>query len=212
MKRLAHPSILACGLATILVGGTTFADETNTTNVDPRKNAIGLGPSISLVQGMSLSYERMLGEEHALNLSARHGFQSIADAIFMWKAGLMVGYRWHWSGGQDSGFVGVDLGAFTGEGTRFVLDDNSPDPGVAEVSTYQVALIGSVGRRFAWDNGFNITLRVGAGVAAEWFTATAILVEQTALEKHIDDLNERSRDEFTDWLAYDAELSIGYSF
>jgi len=75
-----------------------------------------------------------------------------------------AGFRYYWSQMQDSGFVGLTVSYATGT-ARYESDGGVVGfpPARFEFDAERIAFTASLGRRWAWDNGFNITWRLGLG-------------------------------------------------
>ncbi|MFH0899628.1 MAG: hypothetical protein V2A73_03240 [Pseudomonadota bacterium] len=161
-----------------------------------RVNSINLSPLGFLTSNVYfLNYERLIGA-HGLVVEAGLSFSNFATTV---QGG--VGYRWHWRSRQDSGFLGmmIVLAGATGNGG---IEFNEVDYSYPMDKT-NIRGIATIGRRWAWDCGLNVTLRVGAGTGLDWVNVKSDEPAALELEK---------KDNETGSLALDGEVSLGYTF
>jgi hypothetical protein len=115
-----------------------------------------------------------------------------------------VGYRWHWSGQQQSGFLGILAGYSAGSGSSTVSNGGAVSN--IDLTIKAPWVVGNVGKRWQWDNGINITFRLGAGWAKYTVTTTSMDPQAQdavqALQKLLTLIP----------IALDGELSLGYTF
>ena len=142
-------------------------------------------------------------------LEGTHGFMiepsfiiDSEDAEEVSTFGATVGYRWHWDGAQDSGFLGVNVGFAVGPGV-------SKKAGVDyDLMVTHFKVVPNMGWRWAWDFGLNITFRFGVGYG-EYSSSTESDHEaaQAAVEAMDSFLNPYP------WpVVLDGELSLGWNF
>ncbi len=165
----------------------------------PRLNSVNGHPWGILIGAYSVNYERLLGPTHGVMVEGEY-VRFGGDEDYVTSYGGNVGYRWHWSGGQDSGFLGANLGyRHGGAGVSGGGEAHS-------LSVDTVYVVMNVGRRFAWRSGFNITLRIGGGRA--WHSVTAESDNPDAEEA------EETIEKILNFIpvALDGELSVGYAF
>lgn len=127
-------------------------------------NSINLNPISLLIGTYGVGYEHLFDRTHGLLVEPAVSYQKDDNSKSTGYGGV-VGYRWHWSHSQNSGFLGVNAGAYFGSGEATVTTSSGgvTNKQTFTVDTRSITVTGNVGRRFAWDNGFNITLRIGAG-------------------------------------------------
>lgn len=112
--------------------------------------------------------------------------------------GGAIGYRRHWRRQQDSGFFGVHAGYDIGES---VVENTD----IAWALHQTLYVVGNIGRRWLVGNNFNITARIGAGLAYR-SVADRWEAEDVSSVRFLDDLLDRFP------VTVDGELSLGYTF
>jgi len=201
--------------ASLLTSGTAFAEDAKPeAKADaPKKdgpdgtNSINLNP-LSLLGGYyGVSYEHLFDRTHGLLIEPFLYRKASGDTKSS-SFGGYAGYRWHWSKSQNSGFLGVNAGAAFGTGSASITTSVN---GVSttksfDVNTRVIEVTGNVGRRFAWDNGFNLTLRIGAGYANRKVSTDSKDADAQRVVKLVDDLIKFLP------IALDGEVSIGFIF
>lgn len=118
--------------------------------------------------------------------------------------GGSVGYRWHWRGRQNSGFLGVTFTQTVGSGS--VTQTVSGAEMTHDMSVRSTMLTGNIGKRWMLTDAINITARLGLG----WGHHVATAKEDTQEAKDAEEL-------MNDILAFlpigfEGELSLGYAF
>lgn len=168
-----------------------------------RVNSINVSPLGLLAGSYSVVYERLKSGTHGLIAEGnfyRQGDETSSAA----HAGVGLGYRWHWRGRQNSGFLGVMAAYSVGTGTATITEQDMEY--TFDVSIQSLSFTANVGRRWAWRNGFNVTLRVGAGGASRSVTTDSTdPLAQDAVDTVQAILSFLP-------IAFDGELSIGYNF
>jgi hypothetical protein len=177
----------------------------------PRENSINGSPLGVLFGSYSLNYERLVGGTNGFmiegNFSRSTGTSTVNGDSTSSKSSLYgggVGYRWHWSGQQDSGFLGLMAGYSVGTGSGTV----SSGAGIQQFDLTIKApwVVANIGRRWQWDNGINFTIRAGAG----WAKYT---VSSSSTDPNAQDAVKALQDLLTLIpIALDGELSLGYTF
>ncbi len=150
-----------------------------------------------------INYEKLFGGYHGLLLEGNFASSSDRDASSS-SFGGTLGYRFHWRGRQDSGFLGLNLGYFSGSGEGSVGTDMSRK--TFNVNTTVSSITVNVGRRWAWDSGLNITFRIGAGKGNYDVTTDSDDPDAQDVVNAVDDLLTFLP------VAFDGELSAGYTF
>lgn len=137
--------------------------------------------------------ETGIGGVVGLVLDASGAYQQYGDEPSMGIGGA-IGYRWH----HDAGFLGVHVGYDFGES---LVEKTS--------ITYEFHktfyVVGNVGKRWLLRNGFNITARVGAGLAHRSI-GNSQDAEDIVSVRFLDDLLDQYP------VTVDGELSLGYAF
>lgn len=149
------------------------------------------------------------------NFEWLHGAHGIVVAADYWMAsndtsstnggGAYAGYRWHWRGRQNSGFLGVMVGGGYGSGQATVTNGAGQQMSY-DLTVNTLEVTANIGKRWQLDNGLNITFRIGGGWASRSVTTTS---SDADAQKAASDLQDALA-----WLpiALDGELSLGYSF
>lgn len=166
----------------------------------PRLNSVNGHPWGALYGAFAFNYERLLTATHGVLVEGEYVHFGDSDD-YVTSYGGNLGWRWHWSGGQDSGFLGANLGYRHGGAGVNVAGGEGHS---LSVDTLYVVM--NVGRRFAWKSGFNITLRIGGGRARHSVTADSDDPDaQDAVDTIESILNFIP-------VAVDGELSVGYAW
>lgn len=159
--RFSVPALLTAAL----FAGPALAQDEGAPAADggalTKSNSVNFSPLGLLVGSYALNYERLMNKRHGLLVEGVFSSTS-GDGTSSTGYGGLVGYRWHWSPSQDSGFAGLNVGYQVGTGTAEVTDDTG-DKYSFDVDTTALAVTANIGRRWAWDFGLNITLRAGVG-------------------------------------------------
>lgn len=208
---------LALSTSLLAASGAAVAQPADTYPAAPapapeRVHSINVSP-LGLLDGggFNLNYERLFGS-HGLILEVGttewsstsrttiNGDVTDETSIDARHATLGVGYRWHWRGRQNSGFLGVMLHQNLGAADVVLMDgDGRVEDEVAYRST---TFTGNVGKRWMIGDALNVTLRLGVGTA-----------DRQVID---DDADEMAAAELQDVigipLAVDGELSLGYTF
>lgn len=206
MKNLHTPLIASLIFASALIAVPALADDGPIISKQApaeKENSINVSPIGLIFGSYSVNYERLINGHHGFIVEgdyARVSDDSSEQATF----GGNLGYRYHWSGGQDSGFVGLNVGYGQGTGEASTTTNNVTK--TYDVDSSVTRVTANVGRRWAWDSGFNITLRVGAGYGDYNITTDSDDPEAVQAAKDIDDLLTVFP------VAIDGELSIGWAF
>lgn len=186
--------------------GDAPADEAPQTQEEaaPEKaNSVNLNPLGVVFGSYSLNYERLFGGTHGLLVEGLFSSSSNDTSSTVAYGGL-VGYRWHWSGRQNSWFLGANVGYETGSGDGTVTTNGVEEK--FDLSVSRLSATANIGKRWAWDFGLNITFRVGAGYGSY----------DVSTESDNPDVQDavKTVDELLNFLpiAFDGELSLGWNF
>jgi hypothetical protein len=112
-----------------------------------------------------------------------------------------VGYRWHWSNQQNSGFLGISISYTKGNSNA---SSNSGESFKMDYSNISATL--NIGKRWAWDTGFNITFRVGVGHGNYSFSTEDNSEEAQEATENLEKLLTLFP------VAFEGELSVGWIF
>ena len=172
------------------VEATAKAEPTNSINASP----LGL-----VVGDYALTYEHLFGGSHGLIVEGI-GSRSSDDTGSALQFGGGVGYRWHWRGRQNSGFLGVMAAQRFGAGS---VTENGMQHDMTIRST---SLTANIGKRWAVTDAVNVTFRIGGGWGHYTATAKEDTMEAKQAEKLMNDILTFIP------IAIDGELSVGYAF
>lgn len=198
---------LATLAALIALTSTAWAeDEVKASGID-KPNSVNLSPLGALAGSYALNYERLFNGGHGLLIEGVYSSTEDDDTSSS-SQGATIGYRWHWNGTQDSWFTGANLGYQIGTGDAVVEatvnGQTTKEKFDVDVKAFTATI--NIGRRWAWDSGFNVTFRVGAGYGNyDVSTDSDDPLAQDAVQL-VDDLLTLIP------VAVDGELSIGWDF
>ena len=181
----------------------------------PRENSFNLSPLGLLLGSYSLNYEHLSGGTHGLlidgHIDRDSGTATTADSSGTTTGtsrstdyGIGAGYRWHWSGEQSSGFLGLMAGYTVGSGTSTLTSGNTTSR--FDLTIRAPWVVANIGKRWQWDSGVNITFRIGGGWAKYTVTTTSTDPDAQTAVKFLQDILTLLP------IAFDGELSVGYSF
>lgn len=164
-----------------------------------RINSVNINPIGFLLGSYTVNYNRLLSGGHSVLGEAAFSTSS-DDNTSSTSGGLQAGYRWYWGGKFDSGFVGANVGYSIGT-AETNIDDTS-----FGLSVRALTATVNVGKRWAWDGGFNLTVRIGAGRAA-------YTIESSSNDPDVQEAIDQTEKLFNALpIALDGELSAGYCF
>jgi hypothetical protein len=177
----------------------------------PKENSINGNPLGALVLSYSLNYERLVNGTHGFLVEGKFGFDTGTSASGTETSssksttyGGGLGYRWHWSGQQQSGFLGLMAGYSVGSGSSTITSGGMTQ--TFDLTIKAPWVVANIGKRWQWDNGLNITFRVGAGWAKYTVSTSSTDPEAQQGVKFLQDILTFIP------IALDGELSLGYSF
>jgi len=165
-----------------------------------RVHSVNGNPMGFLFGSYGLTYEHLSGSNGIL---VEGGFSHSSSGDTSATAyGGAVGYRWHWRGRQNSGFLGINAGFYAGTAAA-----SSEDGSVMTDMTIRTAqLVMNVGKRWQFDSGLNITARIGGGKAKRWVSTESTDPDAQQAVADVQDMLDFIP------IALDGELSLGYSF
>ncbi len=173
------------------VGVTAKAEEpSNTVNISP----LGV-----LVGDYALTYEHLFNGSHGLIVEGI-GSRAANDDGSSLQFGGGVGYRWHWRGHQNSGFLGVMAAQRFGTGS---VTENGM---THDMSVRSTTITANIGKRWTLTPALNVTFRIGAGWGHHVATAKENTMEAKQAEKLMNDILSFLP------VGFDGELSLGYAF
>jgi hypothetical protein len=168
-----------------------------------RENSINLSPLGFALGSYYLNSERLFDGTHGVLVEG--GFaHSADDSTSSTSLGGGLGYRWHWRGRQNSGFLGVNASFYRGTADASIESGGSEKSFDLDVTSY--ALTANVGKRWAWDNGLNVTFRIGGGYGNYDVTTDSTDPDAKEVAEDVDDFLTLFP------IALDGELSLGYAF
>jgi hypothetical protein len=167
------------------------------------KNSINISPLGLIAGNIALTYEHLFAGTHGVIVEGVLARAS-GDEGDSLQFGGSVGYRWHWRGRQNSGFLGVTFTQTVGSGS--VTTNASGTEMTHDMSVRSTMLTGNIGKRWMLTDAINITARLGLG----WGNHVASAKEDTQEAKDAEEL-------MNDLLAFlpigfEGELSVGYAF
>lgn len=198
-------SSLLCLLLTLSFSTSAIAEaqEDKKEEVSFGKNSVNFSP-LGLVFGTySLTFEHLVNNSHGFIGEASYSSTS-DDTSESSSMGGVLGYRWHWSGSQNSGFLGAMLGYSYGSGESTVVSNGVTKTFDLTITAPSVTF--NIGRRWAWKSGFNLTLRFGVGRAFYDITSTSDDEDVQDGIQLVDDLLNAIP------ITLDGELSVGWIF
>ena len=197
--------ITTLALAVSLLPTIAAADATTVEkSAAPEKTiSVNLDPG-GVIQGYYGGNAEWLHGSHGVLVEASY-FRKSDDTSSISGFGGTVGYRWHWRGQMNSGFLGVNASVGVGSASTETMDSAGMTK-TWDLSVRTIAVTGNIGKRWQLDNGLNITARIGAGYASR--TATTSSDDPAAKEaaETVEDVLAFLP------VAFDGELSLGYSF
>ncbi len=199
--------LLIVPLACLVASGPAVADPAVTREVPrERRNSINLDPLGAVFGAYEVNVEHLRGS-HGLLVEGAYASQGDGEARAT-AVGGGLGWRWHWRGRQNSGFVGVMTGFYMGTGdvTVITVMGDSTTMEHFDIATKELALTANIGKRWQFDMGLNITLRLGVGYAKRWFSTDSTDPDAQDAVESVEDLMSFLP------IAADGELSVGYSF
>jgi hypothetical protein len=113
-----------------------------------RHHSLNANPMGVLFGSYGLTYEYLSGGNGLLvegGLSHSGGDDASSTSY-----GGAVGYRWHWRGRQNSGFLGANVGFYGGTG-RATIDDGSGTPESFDMTVQSLQVVMNVGKRWHTD-------------------------------------------------------------
>ena len=188
----------------ILFSGNLMAQDVISNSSDDTKfnQSINMCPIAVAFNMYSFNYEYLVAKRHGLvarfeyaPLSEKYSGEKVkADDI-----GFILSYRYHFSPQMNSIFVSAfaRYGVYDGTGTS-----NSTD---FDFTITDLLIGANVGKRWVWDNGFNIVFALGYGISMND-------TETKPSNSDIKSTLNKFKDEDTVLSPMFGELSIGYAF
>lgn len=184
-----------------------FTIGTSTASAEETVNSVNVSPLGVLAGSYGVTYERLMPGGHGALVEGNLSHAS-SDGSSQTSGGLTVGYRWHWRGRQNSGFLGINAGYSRGTGTGSITTtvNNMETKKTFDLSVGVFALTANVGKRWMITDNINITFRIGAGYGNYSVTTDSTDPDSKDAVKAVDDLLHFLP------VAFDGELSAGYNF
>ncbi|HUH06075.1 MAG TPA: hypothetical protein VML75_28995, partial [Kofleriaceae bacterium] len=114
------PHLAAAAAALTLLASSASAEEPLVVEQPAeRQNSINVSPLGLVFGSYAANYERLTPGGHGILIEGAYS-RSSDDESSATSGGVGVGYRWHWRGKQNSGFVGATLGYYVGNGEATV--------------------------------------------------------------------------------------------
>lgn len=201
----AAASLLMLSTASIAAADESIVQEREAAPAKAeRQHSINLG--VGTTWGApSISYEFLGAGGHGLVLEAS-GVYRVGDDGHSWGSGGAIGYRWHASGQQDSGFLGIHLGYDRGRSPATVVNLTDGMVEKAQVDDQTFYVVGNFGKRWLLRTNFNVTARFGVGYAHRSYDVQR---DDVQLEDEVFPFEEVIG---AVPVTVDGELSVGYTF
>ncbi len=140
----------------------TFSSSRSETSGSQFSNSINMCP-ISVAFGLySTNFEHLFGQTHGI--VGRFDYEAISDSysdnpIKVSGYGFILNYRYHFSHSMESIYIGsyVRYRIYDGNGTAGSTNFNF------KIKEATIGL--NAGKRWVWENGFNITFSLGYGIS-----------------------------------------------
>jgi hypothetical protein len=176
-------------------------------------HSVNGNPLGALVGAFSLNYEYLSdGGYHGLLTEIVSSRLEDEEGTKEESQGASLGYRYHFSGQQQSWFAGLTAGYFAGTGDA-TIEVSTTTNGVTEVTktvfpvdftNYQLTV--NNGYRWLWDNGLNVTIRFGLGYGDYTFDTESDSPDAQLAVELVEALLTLVP------LAAEGEFSLGYTF
>jgi hypothetical protein len=167
-------------------------------------DSINVSPLGLVFGNVALTYEHLFNGTHGLIVEGYGNRESNDDGNSL-QFGGGIGYRWHWRGKQNSGFLGVQVSQSMGTG-EVVTDVGGTNEMRHAMSVRSTMVTGNIGKRWMLTDNVNITFRIGAGWGHHVATAKEDTQEAKDAEKLMNDILAFLP------VGFDGELSLGYAF
>ena len=197
MLGVLQASVLISGL---LIAEHGYADFAATSS--EKNQAFNMCPAGIPLGAYSINYEYLLKRQHGLVF--RLDYEDVPDTYTQAKINstgkaFVLAYRWHFTPSMASFYVGPYFRHRVYEGSG-----KSNNPPFDFTLTEQTLGL-NVGKRWVWDNGLNLNLAFGYGVAG---LSRKITQSNSAIEANV-----RQYEKYYGHLgAFLGEFSVGYNF
>ena len=168
------------------------------------KDSINVSPLGLLFGNLYVTYEHLFNGKHGVIVDLGYGRSSNEDGAED-HGELGVGYRWHWRGRQNSGFLGVSFHQSYGSGYMTYMPDTAEEQRY-DMTVKSTMLTANVGKRWMLGDSWNITLRFGLGLGKHTATAEEDTAEAKMAEEDMNALLSLIP------IGWEGELSVGYNF
>ncbi len=168
-----------------------------------KENSINISP-LGLVAGnIALTYERLFSGTHGVIVEGVMNRSSSDDGDSL-QFGGSIGYRWHWRGQQNSGFLGATFSQTMGSGS--VTRTANGASMTHDMSVRSTMITANIGKRWMLTDAVNITARIGLGWGHHVATAKDNTPEAKESEEFMNDILSLLP------IGAEGELSLGYAF
>jgi hypothetical protein len=196
-------TILALVVTTSLAA-PAFADDALVVEKQAEpKNSINVSPLGVVAGNYALTYERLFAGSHGLIVEGNGGFGGDDTSSYS-QFGGGIGYRWHWRGRQNSGFLGIMVASSFGTGET-TTEDSSGARMTHELTVRSTTITGNIGKRWMF-GPVNATIRLGLGYGDY---SAKVKSDAPGAQEAEDALN--SLLSFIP-IGFDGEVSVGYTF
>ena len=186
-------------LALLAVPTVAAADDTKL-SVEKKEatNSLNVSALGVFAGNYALTYEHLFNGHHGVLVEGIVTRNS-GDEGSSLQYGGAAGYRWHWSGKQASGFLGIMVAQGFGTG-EVTVNGMTHD-----MSVKSTTVTGNIGKRWAW-GPVNATLRVGLGYGNYSAKAKDSSMDAKNAEEVMNTILAFLP------IGFDGELSIGFNF
>ena len=173
-------------------------------------HAINLNPVGIAFGSYGGNYELLLAQTHGLVFEGAYAninYSSGSNESRSKGWGLSFNYRWHWSNAMESGFLGVfaRYSSAVGTGTVTATSGSVSTKSNFDVDMKTTTFGLNIGKRWVWDSGINVVVRIGYGYAILSMTANTN-------DPNVNNFLSDIKPILQALAGFDAELSIGYAF
>lgn len=150
IKGNAMKKITAAFVSTLMINSPVMAQDSDALNI--------CALAIPLFKEYVVSYEYLYEQRHGLVTRLEHGSMSDGASTGTNQA-LVINYRWHFSESMESLFIGPWARY------REVRGSGSTGGAAFEFTTPEWTIGINIGKRWVWENGFNVVVATGSGVS-----------------------------------------------
>ena len=201
-------NVISVFIISLILAGNVIAQKAENSTIDSTASTKKFTRAINMCPGgiafgvYSFNFEYLINQTHGL--VGRFDYESISetysgDPVDVNGFALILNYRWHWSGALESGFIGsyVRYRTYIGSGKSSTSKFDFTMP--------ELTLGLNIGKRWVWNNGFNLNLAFGYGIST---SSTDMDPNSSSIKATIKEF----KDDYTFLGPFLGEFSIGYAF